>query len=497
MQAQLKTSQISPLRRQPAAWRQCQHTWRVRSAAGSAAPPTVLDQSSGPLQGISAPPFDAAAVRGLLPCRQGSVVPYAPICGPDVWYGQQQRQQQEQWVHTLTAAQVRELEAAVAAVQQRLQLQAHGNYITGLMRLRDPAQFPLPLLSPVLAAMRQELTAGRGFYMIKGLPVQHWSREQVMVAYWGIGVHLGVAIPQNQKGHLIGHVKDVGVDPLCQNPATRIYMTRAAQPWHVDSCDIVGLLCLQPAKSGGQSSWASSSAIYNELLAVSPEAVAALAGSWYLDRKGELPPGKLPYFVMPVLHLHQGYLTVSFHDSYYQAAAARFPGQVPRLTPTQQAALALFNEIANRDVVRLDYWLEPGDMQFVNNHNVVHMRSQFEDWEEPSKKRHLLRLQLVVPGLRPLPAAAFEALWGPLAADDRCAQQLAALADAADPEQQQPAAAHKDASRQRAGQAAAAAGDVAVPSAGGGAVSALAARFGGSGMGCIPLDAEVGNKLRD
>jgi hypothetical protein len=77
----------------------------------------------------------------------------------------------------------------------------------------------------------------------------------------------------------------------------------------------------------------------------------------------------------------QGFLTVSFHDTYYQAAAARFPDQVPPLTAAQQAALSLFNETAGREDVRLDYWLEPGDMQFVNNHNIVHMRSQFEDWE--------------------------------------------------------------------------------------------------------------------
>ncbi|KAF6260069.1 hypothetical protein COO60DRAFT_1700521 [Scenedesmus sp. NREL 46B-D3] len=242
-------------------------------------------------------------------------------------------QQQGQWVHSLTAAQIGELEAAIAA----------------LMQLRDPAQFQLLLLAPVLAAMQAELSAGRGFYLIKGLPVQQWSRDGcVMCAYLGLGLHLGVAIPQNQKGHLIGRVK--------------------------------------PAKSGGQSSWASSSTIYNEMLAASPEL---------------------------------GYMTVSFHDTYYQAAAARFPDQVPPLTTTQQAALALFNETAGRADVRLDCWLEPGDMQFLNNHNTVHTRSQFIYWE------------LVVPQLRPLPPAAFDTLWGPMAADDRCAQQLSALGDAA------------------------------------------------------------------
>jgi hypothetical protein len=107
--------------------------------------------------------------------------------------------------------------------------------------------------------------------------------------------------------------------------------------------------------------------------------------------------------------------------------------------------------------------------------------------QDPSQKRHLLRLQLVVPNLRPLPAAAFEELWGPMAADDRCALQLAALTDAA---------AAPQAEDFQGGGAAALPAAAAVAAAGSGVSAALAARFGGSGMGCIPLDSEIGNKLR-
>eukprot|EP00775_Hariotina_reticulata_P003159 gene3159-3437_t len=408
------------------------------SSKGRAFDATQADmhkKDTGPLSSAQPLPVDLQAIQQQQPCRQGSVVPYTLIEGPDAWYGQQQRQQPQQWLHELTGPELEELEAAVEAVSRRLQLRIQNNYLVGLMKLRDPADFPIPLLAPVLARTARELQTGRGFFLLRGLPVAKWSRQQVLVAYWGLGLHLGVAVPQNQKGHLLGHVKDVGVDPLCENPATRIYMTRAAQPWHVDSCDIVGLLCLQTAKAGGLSSWASSTTIYNELLQQCPQAVAALAGTWYLDRKGELAADKPPFYTMPILHFHKC-------------------KDIDRLLSGTRALLLL--PWLFRPDVRMDWQLQPGDMQWINNHNIVHTRTQFEDWENPTLKRHLLRLWLVVPGLRPLPAQALQELWGPLAEDHRAVAGLIALEDAE-----------------------------------------LAARFGGSGMGCIPLDAEAGNRLRD
>ncbi len=59
-----------------------------------------------------------------------------------------------------------------------------------------------------------------------------------MAAYWAIGTYWGKAQSNNKKGHLIGHIKDIGYDP--SQPTTRLYATHAAQPWHNDSSDQVG-----------------------------------------------------------------------------------------------------------------------------------------------------------------------------------------------------------------------------------------------------------------
>jgi len=114
--------------------------------------------------------------------------------------------------------------------------------------------------------------------------------------YYGMGTYMGDAVAQNAKGHVLGHVKDIGGDP--SDPATRIYTTSAAQPYHVDSCDVVGLLCLQQAKAGGHSSFASSSTVYNEILQSHPRLAATLVQDFFQDRKGEVPSGQDPWFTV-------------------------------------------------------------------------------------------------------------------------------------------------------------------------------------------------------
>lgn len=187
-------------------------------------------------------------------------------------------------------------------------------------------------------------------------------------------------MPQNQRGHLIGHVKDVGVDPLNRNPNTRIYMTRAAQPWHVDSADVVALLCLSEAAEGGVTSWASSGAVVNAVREEAPELLPVLAGPWFLDRKGEVPEGEAPAFEMPVLHYHRGFFGLSLHDSYYQLAAAKHGGAAA-LSALQMRALAKVREVADRPGQALRARLRPGDVQLLNNHTQVHCRSAYSDWE--------------------------------------------------------------------------------------------------------------------
>ena len=64
------------------------------------------------------------------------------------------------------------------------------------------------------------------------------------------------------------------------------------------------------------------------------------------------------------------------------------------LSDEENAALKFLNETADREDIVLEMMMEPGDMQFCFNHTVLHSRTEFDDWETPEQKRHLLRLWL-------------------------------------------------------------------------------------------------------
>jgi Taurine catabolism dioxygenase TauD, TfdA family len=311
-----------------------------------------------------------------------------PIRGPAAWY-RADMERSEKWRHHLAPTEIHEIDIAVRdCVGRGVPLQDIG---------RD--DFPLPTLGPILESCLSQVVSGRGFVLLKGLPVREKSRRWAATAFWGIGTYFGHAVSQNAKGHLLGHVRDIGHDPT--NPEHRLYATRARHLFHTDSCDIVGLLCLHPAKRGGLSSVASSVTIFNDLLADRPDLVQQLAGPFYVDRKGEIPEGKAPYYQMAVFHRDGDTLTTIYARDFIEGAQ-RFP-EVARLTGRQREALDALDALANREDIRLDMQLEMGDMQFLHNHTMLHARTAYEDHPEPERKRHLLRLWLAPPNGRPLP----------------------------------------------------------------------------------------------
>jgi hypothetical protein len=223
--------------------------------------------------------------------------------------------------------------------------------------------------------------------------------REAATAFFGIGSHLGNARSQNAKGHVLGHVRDMGLSS--RDPNVRIYQTNERQTYHTDSCDVVGLLCLRAARRGGLSTLVSSTTIFNEMRRRRPDLLALLFQPIATDRRGEVPAGMKPYFEIPVFNWHQGFLTAIYQRQYIDSAQ-RLDG-APRLTPQQIEALDLFDSLANDPALHLHMEFRPGDMQFVHNHTLLHDRTGFEDWDEPERRRHLLRLWLACPGARPLP----------------------------------------------------------------------------------------------
>jgi hypothetical protein len=311
------------------------------------------------------------------------------IVGPSAWLGPQ-ASASTKWIHHLTDSELSELERAA---RRALETQAD---IANIRR----ETFVLPTLGPRLSQLHDALIHGSGFALVRALPVQEWSREVVAAAFYGLGCHMGNPVPQNAKGHVLGHVMDMGLN--ANDPKVRIYQTHERQTFHTDSCDIVGLVCLQQAKLGGDSALVSSNTIYNVMRRDYPVLAAALFDPIATDRRGDEAPGQKPYFVIPVFTWHAQMMSTIYQRQYIDSAQ-RFEDAM-RLTPLHVEALDCFDALANDSQLNFLMRLEPGDMQFVHNHTLLHDRTAFEDWQEPGCKRHLLRLWLSSPDARPLPA---------------------------------------------------------------------------------------------
>jgi len=307
---------------------------------------------------------------------------------PAAWFGPQVSMDSG-WQFSLNDSDIRELENAG---RHCLELSAD---ISSINRVN----FVLPTLGKRLRVIHDRLIHGAGFALIRSVPVQEWSRALSAAVFYGLGSHLGNARPQNAKGHLLGHVMDMGL--RADDPNVRVYQTHERQTYHTDSCDIVGLICLQQARAGGDSALVSSNTIYNEMRREYPELACALFDPMATDRRGEIPQGQNRYFEIPVFNWYQGLMSTIYQRQYIDSAQ-RFDTAM-RLTSLHVEALDCFDQFANDSRLNFLMRLEPGDMQFVHNHNLLHDRTAFEDWSEPSRKRHLLRLWLSSPEARALP----------------------------------------------------------------------------------------------
>lgn len=324
--------------------------------------------------------------------------------GPAAWVGQDLSANTAQWLITLTRDDVADLEQAA---RRYLSLGRDVGEIAA-------TDFPLTHFADHLTTMRNKLINGIGVEVLRGLPIATYSQEMAATIFCGIGAHLGSARSQNAAGHILGHVRDVGANPDDTN--TRIYQTSARQTFHTDSADVVGLLCLQDAQEGGSSLLVSAEAIYNRMRAERPDLLERLFDPIATDRRGEVPPGEKPYMEIPPFNWHAGKLTM-FYQRQYIDSAQRFDDAM-RLTDAHVAALDMFDALANDPALHIQMRLQPGDMQFVYNHALLHDRTGFVDWPDPDKRRHLFRLWLSLPGDRPLPAC-FKQRYGSIEVGNR------------------------------------------------------------------------------
>jgi len=313
--------------------------------------------------------------------------PMVPVIDPAEWRPEHMTASDE-WIYQLSAAEIAELTEAVEAAASK----------GGDIKDVTLAEFILPTLGPVLRDIRRDLLEGRGLILIRGVPVADYSRAQSALAFWGIGLHLGRPVSQNAEGHLLGHVKDIGGD--YGDAQTRGYKSSAAMGFHADRCDYVGLMCLHPAKQGGESRIVSSVTLYNEMLKRRPDLVEVLTRDFYWTRHGEVSPGEDGFYKYPVFTFEQGWFAArGVSTQIYKSQG--LPG-VPLYTDIQLEALDLFKSLAEDFAFDMEF--RQGDIQFLQNHVTLHSRRGFEDWPEPERRRHLLRLWVSDDAGRSVPA---------------------------------------------------------------------------------------------
>jgi hypothetical protein len=245
-------------------------------------------------------------------------------------------------------------------------------------------------LAPVARHIVEALVHGHGFVLLRRFPVEHLDPDEIELAYVALGLELGTPVSQDAAGTLLGHVRDERVERT--GPEVRLYRTRQRQDFHTDGADIIGLLCLHAAASGGESRLASSYAVYNEILRRRPDLLDVLYEPMWWDRNGEERPGDDPAFPLPVLHDVDGQPRVFFIGWYIRDAQRH--RYVPRLTAAQLEALDLIETIANDPAFHVEMDFRPGDVQLLNNAKILHAREAYEDHPDLDQRRHLLRLWL-------------------------------------------------------------------------------------------------------
>ena len=253
----------------------------------------------------------------------------------------------------------------------------------------SPDSFPLYAIQDDLDAWRQIVVAGRGIIILRGFPIDDVTHEELRLMYIGLGSHFGRPVSQSTLGDMIGDVINIGG----KDPRERAYRSSRKLSLHTDRCDHLGMLCIRPAIEGGISGYASGLSVHNVILAERPDLLAHLYNGYFHHRFGQQAPGESLVTAerVPIFSITDGVPSVIYIRGYIDLAISE--GHVSP-SEAELEALAYMEEVSERPDIRLDFRLEPGEVNFTNNCFLLHTRTEFEDSDDPAQRRHLLRLWL-------------------------------------------------------------------------------------------------------
>ncbi|MSP05059.1 MAG: taurine catabolism dioxygenase TauD [Acetobacteraceae bacterium] len=312
----------------------------------------------------------------------------APIHTPSAWKGSAIDYRAE-GLHRLSEAEIDEIDAALAHLKR-------------LGEVDFPAitveNFPLPRFGEFLRDLGRVLRTGPGFLLLRGLPREHYSVDDLAKIYFGFGAYVGRPLPQSWHGELLGHVLDISD----LETGARGYNKGGSQRFHTDSCDVIGLMCVRAAVSGGASRIASAMAVHNALLAANPDHARELYDGIpfrRMEQDAAHGTGTLTKKIS-VYACEREEISVSLSAQYAIRAVQAGDAQADSLG---MAALEHLEQIAASPGYYLDMNIGEGDIQFLNNRLMIHGRTGYEDRQDVRDRRHMMRLWLRVNGWSALP----------------------------------------------------------------------------------------------
>jgi len=315
----------------------------------------------------------------------------SPVLTSAAWRGDRLMEGQD-WVYELDTGQVAELE----------ELGKRFLDDDPDLRFVQAGDYPLQACAEAVREWRQDVDFGRGFVLVRGLRCDRYSDALSSAIYYVLGLHMGDPIRQNEMGDLLDHVYATS-DKSMDDPTALSSKVRDKLVYHSDSSDIVSLMCLRGAKQGGLSCLVSGAEIYNEILRRRPDLARLLLEPFHWDWRRQDHNAPANTYTSPIVSVEDGVFSM-YAGSLYIFTAQEYPG-VPKLTDDQAEVIRLFDEITYETGMAIAMDFRPGDIQWLSNYAALHSRTEFSDWPEPQRKRHLLRLWLssktnrpVVPG---------------------------------------------------------------------------------------------------
>ena len=257
---------------------------------------------------------------------------------------------------------------------------------------------PLPRLDATLAKLHAEVRDGVGFVLLRGLPVDRHSKNDVRAMAWTIATRFGNPVSQNAKGAMVADVMDV----IKGASSPRGYHSNAELRLHTDpASDLIGLCCIEAAKEGGDSMLSNALAVHDHIKATRPDLLDTLYEGFLYHRFGEGLAGdpEITEYKVPLLSVTDGKVNCRYGSNRIRGAVEAL-GQP--LTPQQVEAITLFRETAASPEFSVTFRMQPGDFLLANNLTLLHARTNFVDNDDPLRPRHLLRFWLEGRDFRPV-----------------------------------------------------------------------------------------------